>query len=110
MAQKMISATSYLIFFIPLLTPERKNPFVRYHLVQGAGLLLFAAILRGVIEAIAGPPYTSTGLTIFGLLKQPAHIVLLLLAALGIFNSFMGNTSQLPIIGKYAKRLLGQLL
>ena len=41
-----MAIVAYLLFFIPLLTEARKDPFVRYHVKQG--LVLFISALFSV--------------------------------------------------------------
>jgi len=100
-----LAASAYFVFFLPLLTSAKKDKFVQYHVRQGAGFFITAASLRGILAAIAGPPYTSLGSTLSNLLLHPVHLILIILCVLGVLNAFRGETKPLPVIGKYAEKL-----
>jgi len=103
--KKTMAIVAYFIFFVPLLTKDRKDEFVWYHTKQGIGLFLFASILRGIIAALGGPPYTSFGSSLSSLLIPIAHIILIILIVMGVLNASGGKTKPLPFIGKYAEKI-----
>jgi len=41
-----MAVVAYFIFFLPLLTEAKKDPFVKYHVRQGLGLLIAFFALR----------------------------------------------------------------
>ncbi|MDD5146853.1 MAG: DUF4870 domain-containing protein, partial [Candidatus Pacebacteria bacterium] len=81
------------IFFIPLLTDAKNDPFVKYHVKQG--LVLF---IGWVIEMFVGViPFL--GWVIAPLLG----IFLLVLFIVGIVNAINGQEKPLPVVGGFAE-------
>ena len=103
--KSVLAALAYICFVIPLLTKSRDDGFVRYHIKQGVGFFITAMALRGIIAAIAGPPYTVLGGMLSGLLLQPVNLVLIILFVFGVMNVFRGEMKPLPVIGKYAEKM-----
>lgn len=85
---------AYIIFFIPLLTDAKKDPFVKYHVKQGL-VLFIAAVLVGIISS-----FLPWGLWIIVRLLDLAIIVW---AVMGIIVASKGEEKPLPIIGVFAK-------
>ena len=83
---------AYILFFIPLLTEFRSDPFVKYHVKQGLVLFL-ASIVSGVLASIP----------LLGLVIAPLmSIAFLVLFAIGIINAANGEQKPLPLIGQFA--------
>lgn len=82
-----------ILFFIPLLTDAKKDPFVKFHIKQG--LVLF---IGWVIAAIIAR------LPVLFLFAWILDIALLVLLIMGILNALAGKEEQLPLIGKYAEK------
>lgn len=82
-----------IIFFIPLLTDAKNDPFVKFHVKQG--LVLFISwIISGIVGIIP----------IIGWILAPLmSLALLILLIIGILNAAKGEQKELPIIGKYAE-------
>jgi len=89
-----MAVLAYILFFLPLLTEEKKDPFVKYHVKQGL-ILFLAGMATRIIIAV---PY------IGWFLVWPFNVVLLILLALGIMNALNGKQEPLPIIGQFAKK------
>ncbi len=88
-----MAIVAYIVFFIPLLTDAKNDPFVKYHVKQG--LVLFIGY---VIESFIGEvPFI--GPIIYPLLA----IFLFILFIIGIMNAINGREKPLPIIGDFAK-------
>lgn len=87
-----MAIVAYIIFFIPLLTDAKDDPFVKYHVKQG--LILFIGY---VCEMIVGV-FPFIGWLIAPLLG----IFLFVLLIIGIVNAVNGKEKPLPIIGKFA--------
>lgn len=90
-----MAIVAYILFFIPLLTEAKKDPFVKYHVKQGLTLFVgWAAvwILTGIL------PWQLSAIT--GLL----NIFLLVLTVIGIMNAAKGEQKLLPLIGKFAEQ------
>jgi len=100
----ILGAIAYILFFIPLLLKET-DPSVKYHTKQGTGLFIFAAAMRGILDALYGPPFTSLGSSLSSLLLHPVHIVLLILIVIGIMNALNQRQKPLPVIGVYSEKL-----
>jgi len=89
-----MAIVAYLIFFLPLLTDAKNDPFVRYHIKQGLGLFI-SGIIAWIFMMIS----------VLGLiLAIPLDIILVVLLILGILHALHGEEKPLPIIGEYAKK------
>ena len=88
-----MAAIAYIIFFIPLLTEAKDNPFVKYHVKQGLVLFLFSFI--AYLVAIMAP---ILGWILFPVFK----IAIAVLAIIGIINAVNGEQKPLPFIGSFA--------
>lgn len=90
-----MAVVAYLIFFVPLLTEAKDDPFVKFHVKQGLILFLAWIVLTifsmvPVIDWVLGP-ILSLGL--------------LILMVIGILNAVNGETKELPLIGQYASKI-----
>ncbi|MEK7580337.1 MAG: DUF4870 domain-containing protein [Patescibacteria group bacterium] len=86
---------AYIIFFIPLLTEAKKDPFVKFHVKQG--LLVFIAwIAASVISWIL--PWQ------LGIIAMLLRICVFVLMIIGIMSAAKGEQKPLPIIGKFAEQ------
>jgi len=91
----IMAILAYVIFFIPLLTESKNNPFVKYHVRQGA-LVFFVYIVSWVVAFIPG-----IGLP----LSQIVSFCGLILMIIGIVNVSNGKETPLPIVGKFADKI-----
>ena len=89
-----MAIVAYIIFFIPLLTDSKNDPFVKFHVKQGLTLFLASIIIWMVVQIIPviGPLF-------IGPLLNIAEIVLLII---GIINAANGVEKKLPLIGQFA--------
>lgn len=88
-----MAIVAYIIFFIPLLTEAKNDPFVKYHVKQG--LILFIGY---VIEMFVGT------IPFFGWIITPLlGVILFILFIIGIINAINGKEKPLPVIGKFAE-------
>jgi len=85
---------AYIIFFLPLLTEAKNDPFVKYHVKQG--LVLFLTALAAWIVGFI--PYVGWYLV------WPLNIVVLVFFVMGIMNVLNGEEKPLPVIGEFAKK------
>src|SRR4030043_2128668 len=84
---------AYVLFFIPLLTDAKNDPFVKYHVKQG--LILFIGY---VIEMFVGT------IPFFGWIITPLlGVILFILFIIGIMNAINGKKKPLPVIGRFAE-------
>ena len=89
-----MAVVAYIIFFIPLLTDAKNDPFVKFHVKQGLVLLLgwVAGMIVGMVP-------------IFGWIIAPfLGILLFVLFVIGIINALGGKEKQLPLIGQFASK------
>ncbi len=90
-----MAVVAYIIFFIPLLTDAKDDPFVKYHVHQGF-VLFIASIAVSIISFIF--PFLFM-LTIIG------QIGIMVLAIIGIANAINGEEKELPLIGHFAEKV-----
>lgn len=88
-----MAVVAYLLFFVPLLTDAKDDPFVKFHVKQGFVVFL-ASVLVSVLSFI--PPVM--------LFSWILHIGILILAILGIINALNHKEEPLPLIGQFADR------
>lgn len=86
---------AYIIFFIPLLTDAKKDPFVKYHVKQGLVIFIFWIIIW-----ILGY-FIPWQLWIIDRLLNLAGFVLMII---GIIAASRGEEKPLPIIGKFGEQ------
>ncbi len=88
-----MAVVAYIIFFIPLLTDAKNDPFVKFHVKQS--LVLFIGY---IIEMFVG------AIPFLGWIIAPLlGIFLLIMFIIGIMNALKGEQKPLPIIGKFAE-------
>jgi uncharacterized membrane protein len=83
-----MAVVAYILFFIPLLTEAKNDPFVKYHVKQG--LVLFLAWVA--VSAV------SMVIWILSIL----NLGLIILLVLGILNAVHGKEEPLPLIGQFS--------
>jgi uncharacterized membrane protein len=91
-----MAIVAYIVFFVPLLTEYKNDPFVRYHVRQG-----FALFICGIAISILGsilPWFLYWITSLLGL-------TMLILFIMGIINASKGEEKPLPLIGKFAEQL-----
>lgn len=90
-----MAIVAYFLFFVPLLTDSKNDPFVKFHVKQG--LLLFVAwVAFWVLRSL---PFIGRTLWMIYPLVALAMLVLLIR---GIINAANGEMKPLPVIGKFA--------
>jgi len=90
-----MAVIAYILFFVPLLTEDKNDPFVKYHVKQG--LVLFIAAIANMIFAMV---------PLLGWMLAPLiSIGLLILVIVGIINAVNGVEKPLPVIGQYADKI-----
>jgi uncharacterized membrane protein len=88
---------AYVIFFLPLLTDAKDNPYVKFHVKQG--LIVF---LAGIAVSVVGSIIPVLGWLI---ILPFGSLLVMVLWVMGIINAVNGEKKELPIIGKYADQL-----
>lgn len=85
---------AYVVFFVPLLTEAKDDPYVKFHVKQG--LALFLAFVTVWLFTVTVP--------IFGWILGPIlQIILVVLLIIGIVNASQGIEKNLPFIGSFAE-------
>lgn len=87
-----MAVLAYILFFIPLLTDAKNDPFVKYHVKQGL-VLFIGYVVMGVIASLPFIWYLSSLL----------GLALFVLFIIGIMNAVGGKQAPLPIIGGLAE-------
>lgn len=86
---------AYVLFFVPLLTDAKDDPFVKFHVKQSI-VLVVAWVANFVVAMIP----------VLGWIAAPIiSLVLLILWILGVVNAANGEKKYLPIIGEYGDKI-----
>jgi uncharacterized membrane protein len=86
-----MAVVAYILFFIPLLTDAKNDPFVKYHVKQG--LVLFIGYVAESIIA---------NLTSIWFLSSLLGLALFVLLIIGVMHAVNGQQEPLPVIGGLA--------
>jgi uncharacterized membrane protein len=87
-----MAIVAYIVFFIPLLTEDKNDPFVKFHVKQGM-ILLVAWFAAGFIAML---PF-------IGRMIQPLLVLAVFaLTITGMYGAYKGEQKPLPLIGKFA--------
>lgn len=97
-----MAALAYVLFFIPLLTDAKKDPFVKFHVKQSLVLLIVSIGWSLSSRFLAYLPVL--GWIVGGLVGTVVSILLLILWVKGLINALNGKQEELPVIGKYASQ------
>lgn len=93
---------------IPLLTGE-KDEFVKFHVKQGLVLLIGEAIVWVIFGLLFGSmvwSWQTLGfLGMIGTIQSLLYLFLGILSIIGIINVVGGQQKELPVLGKYAKKI-----
>lgn len=89
-----MAVVAYILFFVPLLTDSKNDPFVMFHVKQGL-VLLIAWIGVSILSWVP----------VVGLFAGLLNIALFVLWIIGILNAINGQKKELPVIGQYASRI-----
>ena len=81
-----MAIVAYLLFFVPLLTDAKDDPFVRFHVRQG-----FVVFLCAVAVSFFS--------FILPMLAWVLHFAIVFFIALGIWNVVHNEKKKLPLIG-----------
>jgi len=88
-----MAVLAYIIFFLPLLTDARNDPFVKYHVKQGL-VLFISCVIVGIIGWIP----------VIGWIMPLLSLVLFIIFIIGILNVLNGRQKPLPLIGQFAEK------
>jgi uncharacterized membrane protein len=90
-----MAVVAYIVFFVPLLSEAKDDPFVKFHTHQGF-VLFVGAVAINIIPFIMPFLFPVTILGQFGII---------ILAIIGIMNALNGKKEPLPIIGHLAEKV-----
>ncbi len=97
----VMAVVAYILFFIPLLTDAKNDPFVKYHVKQG--LVLFITYI--IVMVISRMLFSfALGFGFFGLTSL-LNVALLVLLVMGIMHAINGEQKPLPLIGQFADKI-----
>ncbi|MBW6441905.1 hypothetical protein K0B04_03340 [Patescibacteria group bacterium] len=92
-----MAVVAYFLFFVPLLTDSKDDPFVKFHVKQS--LLIFCSgVALNVLWFVL--PISR----FFWFIYQLAYVGLLVLFVIGVMNAINKQEKELPYIGKYADK------
>ncbi len=95
-----------ILIIIPFLTEAKNDPFVKFHIKQGIGLIIFWLIvwaLSFVFETFmvfVGIPL----LGLIGLIFPLLYLASFILMVVGIANAVSGKMKELPLVGSWGNR------
>ena len=90
-----MAVVAYILFFIPLLTEAKKDPFVKYHVKQG--LLIFIGLVAANIFGGISPWF-------LWWIDNLLYLAFFVLMIIGIMNAIKGEEKPLPLIGKFGEQ------
>lgn len=88
-----MAIVAYILFFIPLLTDAKNDPFVKYHIKQGLVLFITSFILMVISR-----------MPVIMWFSWPLNLLLFVLFIVGIMNAAKGQEKPLPLIGQFASQ------
>jgi uncharacterized membrane protein len=89
-----MAVVAYILFFVPLLTDAKNDPFVKFHVKQGLVLLI-----TSVAISVVGSFIPVVG---WSVIRPLGGLFTLVLFVMGVLNAVNGVEKELPVIGKYA--------
>lgn len=90
-----MAIVAYFIFFLPLLTASKDDPFVKYHVKQSVALLV-VGIAFFILESILP----------FGfILSGPVGLGMFVLWVIGVMHAAQGKMEPVPVIGQFADKI-----
>lgn len=92
-----MAVLAYIIFFLPLLTDAKNDPFVKFHVKQGLVLLIteVAISVVGTIVPLLG----------WFIILPVGSLLVLVLWVVGVVHAINGVEKELPLVGSFAKHL-----
>lgn len=90
-----MAIVAYILFFVPLLTDAKNDPFVKFHVKQGLVVFIcwIAVYALGWIL-----PWS------LGFITTLLNLGVLVLVILGIMSAAKGEQKHLPVVGQFAEQ------
>lgn len=95
-----MAIVAYILFFIPLLTDSKNDPFVKFHVKQGAVVFALALALW-IVRAVLPWWWLWRFYWLFNLVG----LAILVFAIIGIVNAANGKQEKLPLIGQFGDKM-----
>jgi uncharacterized membrane protein len=94
-----LAVIAYLpfLFFVPLLTESKDDPFVKFHVKQS--LLIFCAYI-----AISALGYFPILRRFMWVITDWVYLAWFVFIGIGISNAVKNKKKELPLIGKYSEK------
>jgi uncharacterized membrane protein len=92
-----MAIVAYFLFFVPLLTESKNDPFVKFHVKQGL-LLFILAIVNMVIGMVIS--------FIWFFIGPIVSLGVFVLWIMGVINAANGKMQPVPVVGQYAEQYL----
>jgi len=86
-----VSTTPIILVAVLLIINFNNSDYVKFHANQGLILFITSFIIMFFINVILNLPFV---------FNTALYIIVMIIIVWGIFNSFMGETKEIPIIGK----------
>lgn len=102
-----MAVVAYLIFFIPLLTDSKNDPFVKFHVKQSI-VLLITCIVWMVATFFLSIPLMFIpviGWVLSMLINFGFGLFVFILWIMGLINASSGKETPLPLIGGFGSKL-----
>ena len=93
-----MAIVAYILFFIPLLTDAKNDPFVKYHIKQGLALFITAVAVVIIDQFLFLIPFLGWGLSLL------IGLFVFVLFIIGVLNASKGEQKPLPLIGKFGEK------
>lgn len=89
-----MAIVAYFIFFLPLLTDDKNDPFVKYHVKQSL-VLVICYVLISVLFMVP----------LVGWFAAPIlYVVVFVFWIMGILNAAAGKQVPVPVVGHYGEK------
>ncbi|HOX21769.1 MAG TPA: hypothetical protein PKZ02_02235 [Candidatus Paceibacterota bacterium] len=102
--KNVMAAIAYVLFFIPLLTDDKKDPYVKYHVKQGLALLVLGVIVW-IINSILYQIFPYYSWYIARMISWILNLGVFVLFVIGVMNALGNKEKPLPLIGKFAEKI-----
>lgn len=99
-----MAVVGLLIPIIPLLTEDKKDPYVKYYTKQGIVLWITSIALEIVMNLLVRLMFSFFTWGILSMINLIIGIFLLVLVVLGIMNALSGKEKPLPVVGKFGDK------
>lgn len=90
----LMAFVAYILFFVPLLTESKNDPFVKFHVKQSLGLLLcwVLTIVVGRLPFVwIAMPFLQLAVTVLWIF--------------GLVYALQGKQQALPLVGQYFEKI-----